>query len=246
MAHPVFDPRRPAWLLAAAVLAATPATGLPGAAHAAAGVATEGADSILGTPGPDLLQGLAGNDSIRGLEGDDNLNGNAGDDSVGGGPGNDVVHGGPGKDRLNGGQGDDTLAGDRDNDTVAGGLGADRFLFDLKSGSDVITDFDSAGGDRIELQANIDYTVVDAPEGFTIKLKDGGSLRLQGVRFAQLGTWLAGPPVAVPAPPPTLTVVPNPPKPPQRVLLAAIVLLAIAFVGLLGVGLVQLVRGPRR
>ncbi|HTI66656.1 MAG TPA: calcium-binding protein [Caulobacteraceae bacterium] len=248
MANPPPDLRRHAWLFAALVLAAAPAAGLA-AVQAGAALATAGPDTLVGGPGADTLQGMGGGDSIRGMEGDDLVNGNGGDDTVGGGPGADVVHGGQGRDRVNGGQGDDTVAGDRDDDTVTGGLGADLFLFDRTSGSDVVTDFASAGGDRIGLPAGADYALADTADGAVVTLTGGGRLRLAGVRVAELGTWLAAPAgataPAVVAARPTLPITANPPAPPRRMLLAAIVALAVAFVGLLSVGLVQLVRGPR-
>jgi hypothetical protein len=182
------------------------------------------------------------------MDGPDVINGNAGDDTVGGGPGDDAVHGGRGRDQVNGGQGNDTVSGDRDNDTIAGGAGADRFEFDPTSGSDLVTDFDSSGGDRIALPPGLDYSVSDTRRGVEIKL-GGALLRLAGVHVGTLGFWLAEPVAATPTPTPagprpSLSPVANPPRPPRPLLLWAIVALAVAFVGLLSVGLVQLVRGP--
>ena len=237
------DARRQASMALAVLLAAVPASGLPTASLAASGPPTAGADTLIGGPEANNIQGLDGADSIRGMDGADLVNGNGGDDTVGGGPGSDEVHGGRGSDMVNGGQGDDTVSGDRDNDTLAGGLGADRFIFDAASGSDVITDFASVGGDRIELPPGAQYVLADTPQGLTITLTDGGQLRLVGMTTATVGTWLASAPATTG---PEAATAEAPAKAPSKVLLAAIVALAIAFVGLLSVGLYQLVRGRRR
>jgi Ca2+-binding RTX toxin-like protein len=235
------DLRRPALALAAALLVA-------GTAHGAdifGPIITDGPDTVIGGAGNETFEGREGADSIRGMEGDDLVYGNGGDDSVGGGPGDDQVRGGRGRDAVNGGQGDDTVSGDRDDDTLTGGLGADRFIFDNLSGNDTILDFNSVDGDRIELPTGMPLTVADTPDGFTIQLgAGGGRLLVAGVKFSAMGTWQAAPLNAA-GPPPQLATVADPPAPPRKLLLAAIVALSIAFVGLLGVGLVQLVRSGR-
>jgi Ca2+-binding RTX toxin-like protein len=99
----------------------------------------------------DLLIGGDGNDTIfsSGGEGNDTISGLGGDDSLDGGRGADVIDGGAGNDRIAGFDGHDTLTG---------GDGADTFVFGLDAAisfqnrnSDVITDFNAAEGDLIDL-----------------------------------------------------------------------------------------------
>jgi serralysin len=93
------------------------------------------------------------------LVGSTHLNGtgNALGNVLNGNTGNNVLNGGAGNDKLNGGAGDDTLIGGIGSDTLTGGTGADRFVFsaldELGKGSarDVITDFSSILGDKIDL-----------------------------------------------------------------------------------------------
>lgn len=68
--------------------------------------------------------------------------------------GNDTLAGGRGDDLLNGDAGLDLLIGDSGDDVLLGGAGADLFRFDPSNGNegdDIIFDFDSAEGDRIQL-----------------------------------------------------------------------------------------------
>lgn len=234
-------PRLPILAMAAALLVA-------GGAHAAdvlTPILTDGPDTVVGGAANETFEGQGGGDSIRGMEGDDVVYGNEGDDSVGGGPGNDQVRGGRGRDVVNGGQGDDTVAGDRDDDILTGGPGADRFVFDNLSGDDTITDFNGADGDRIELPTGMPFTVADTAEGFVIQLgAGGGRLLVAGAKYWTMEDWRAGTPTA-PLLPPRLQTVPNPPEAPHKVLLGLIVVLSLAFVGVLGVALVQLVQSGR-
>jgi Ca2+-binding RTX toxin-like protein len=129
------------------------------------------ADQITGGAGPDQIAGDAleifgqefdvsfvdsygGNDLIDGRGGGDLIWGDAqsmdggfaGDDAINGGTGNDKVWGdfqigqnspGGGNDTVNGGTGDDQLWGGPDDDT---------FVFDRRSGTDQIGDFNSGSG----------------------------------------------------------------------------------------------------
>ena len=57
-----------------------------------------------------------------------------------------------GNDTLNGGAGNDKLYGGAGKDTLTGGAGKDSFVFDTApTGSDTITDFSRAEGDKIQL-----------------------------------------------------------------------------------------------
>lgn len=81
-----------------------------------------------------------------------------GNDSIFGGSGNDVLFGFTGNDIIRGGGGDDVLTGGLGVDRLTGGAGADTFKFlaieDTGAGGarrDVITDFNRAEGDKIDL-----------------------------------------------------------------------------------------------
>lgn len=91
-----------------------------------------GADAMTGAGLDDVLSGLGGRDTLRGNDGNDNLSGGLAADKIYGGAGFDMIRGGAGADLL------------------SGGAGADSFLFaSAADGGDRITDFDSAGGDRL-------------------------------------------------------------------------------------------------
>jgi serralysin len=85
------------------------------------------------------------------------INANAGNDTVIGSAGADVINGLGGLDVLNGGGGNDVVTGGLGIDTMTGGSGADNFVFGrIDSGrtaalGDIITDFLSADGDKIDL-----------------------------------------------------------------------------------------------
>jgi Ca2+-binding RTX toxin-like protein len=93
------------------------------------------------------------------LTGSDNINatGNEVSNRLVGNDGNNILDGGLGADRLEGGLGNDTLIGGMGTDNLTGGAGADTFAFNDWSESgignlrDIITDFSSAQGDKIDL-----------------------------------------------------------------------------------------------
>jgi Ca2+-binding RTX toxin-like protein len=122
----------------------------------------------LNFTGNDFNQYMSGN------EGDNVLNGLGGADNLDGRGGNDL---------LLGGEGDDLFFGGAGVDTMSGGGGADQFVYRLTSetGSapgafDVITDFDAAQGDRInvsgmdanwQVAGNQDWTFIGTGGPFT-------------------------------------------------------------------------------
>ncbi|WP_161790307.1 calcium-binding protein [Inquilinus limosus] len=113
----------------------------------AAGDTYSGIENLIGSRFDDILSGDAGNNIVSGWIGNDRLLGLDGGDQVFGGDGNDVIDGGAGQD------------------TLYGGAGADRFVFSALGDSgigakaDLVTDFSSAEGDKIDLSA------VDADTG---------------------------------------------------------------------------------
>ncbi|TPO11074.1 DUF5801 repeats-in-toxin domain-containing protein, partial [Mesorhizobium sp. B1-1-5] len=121
--------------------------------HLADNGSASGAPVDLNNPAPGSIGGgdAAGDTltNIQGLiggSGDDHLYGNSGDNYLSGGAGNDTLVGGAGNDLLVGGAGADTLTG---------GIGADTFKLDHLelSINDLITDYNSADGDKIDLTA---------------------------------------------------------------------------------------------
>jgi Ca2+-binding RTX toxin-like protein len=69
--------------------------------------------------------------------------------------GNDRLVGRGGNDTIVGGSGDDVIVGGAGLDQVYGGSGADLFVFDKDDGVDVLFDFSTSEGDRIQLRADL-------------------------------------------------------------------------------------------
>jgi hypothetical protein len=104
----------------------------------------DGDETFLGTDAGEAVFGGKGNDTIFGLGG------------------NDLLIGGSGNDTLNGGDGDDVLIGLGGSDVLIGGRGADRFVWTaLSDGIDTIVDFNSAEGDRLDLEKFFRGTAFD-------------------------------------------------------------------------------------
>ncbi|SLN27803.1 Poly(beta-D-mannuronate) C5 epimerase 1 [Roseivivax jejudonensis] len=160
---------------------------------------TAGDDTIEAAAGFDnIIAGNAGNDAIIGAALADVLLGNAGADTIRSGVGDDTLFGSEDADRLFGEAGDDALDGDLDDDwlfggsgadTLTGGTGADIFFFrsdGLDGAADVITDYDAAAGDVIEMSGI-------APAG-TVLTQAGpdAELLVDGQPVASLTETLAG------------------------------------------------------
>jgi Ca2+-binding RTX toxin-like protein len=79
------------------------------------------------------------------------LTGNSGANTLNGFAGVDVLVGNGGADRLNGGVGADRITGGKGADTLIGGGGIDTFVFSAGDGSDRITDYSVAAGDKLRL-----------------------------------------------------------------------------------------------
>jgi Ca2+-binding RTX toxin-like protein len=168
--------------------------------------------AIDGGNGRDALWTSGGDDRIEGGNDGDWLSGGAGNDIIYGGYSTggdtnavvdvwtvkdvtgkftDLIDGGAGNDQLFGGSGNDLLAGGNGNDTMTGGAGADSFLFRKPAGtwgSDTVTDFSHAAGDRL-IAFNWDKTAVtmaDTADGLKIDYLLGGSITLTGVTVASV------------------------------------------------------------
>lgn len=118
--------------------------------------------------------------------GADTLTGGAGGDTLIAAGGNDSVAGGDGGDSLSGGVGKDTLAGGSGDDTLSGGGGADQFVFG--GGADKITDFSSAGGDRVVIQDD-SFTVSNHAGGAVVDFGAGDQITFENVGQSNLGDW---------------------------------------------------------
>lgn len=169
-----------------------------------------GSDFLDGGIGADILDGGAGNDTLLGGDGHDRLLGGMDVDRLFGGAGNDHLDGGSGGDRLEGGAGNDTLAGGAGNDALLGGLGndrlmggfgkdqmtggmgADHFVFTNRldsgagpAGRDVITDFNRAQGDKINLFAMDANHRLSGNQAFEFVGTDGFSGSAGELRYQQ-------------------------------------------------------------
>lgn len=98
--------------------------------------------------------GGSGNDALLGNSAANTLTGNAGDDILIGRGGNDLLLGGDGVDTVRGGDGLDVATLGGGNDTFVADKESTRIATKLGNMSvDIITDFDAAGDDIIDLSA---------------------------------------------------------------------------------------------
>jgi len=120
--------------------------------------------------GNDIVRGAIRDSVVLGGSGDDRLELSQGYGSIiDGGSGDDRIaiegistdmqlFGGTGEDILIGGSGNDTISGGTGSDVLRGGKGADTFVFDVSSfgrGTDLVSDFNRAEGDKIQLASAI-------------------------------------------------------------------------------------------
>ncbi|MCC5662998.1 hemolysin-type calcium-binding protein [Nostoc sp. CHAB 5784] len=105
---------------------------------------------------------VSSNDVINGLGGDDTIDGRSGDDLLRGGEGNDTLFGGDGNDILVGGIG---------NDYLTGGSGIDRFVLEVVSGTDTISDF-TDGEDLIKLSGTLSFAQLNITQGTGVNVND--------------------------------------------------------------------------
>ncbi|MNZ92304.1 Poly(beta-D-mannuronate) C5 epimerase 6 [compost metagenome] len=114
--------------------------------------------------------GGSGSDTLLNFE---NLTGSNYNDRLTGNTAGNTLSGGAGNDILNGGAGNDLLIGGLGADRLTGGTGADRFDFNVLSEMgvgalrDVIVDFKTAEGDKVELSTLDANTLTAANEAFS-------------------------------------------------------------------------------
>jgi len=148
-------------------------------------VGGSGADTMVGGTGDDVYSADAGTDVVveNPGEGTDTVMSTAtytlsanvenltltGTSAINGtgNTANNVILGNSGNNSLSGGLGDDSLAGGAGNDTLSGGAGADHFIFADGGGTDSITDFSSAEGDKIDLVGIDADTTTSGDQAFT-------------------------------------------------------------------------------
>ena len=153
----------------------------------------QGDDTASGGDGDDWVVGGKDNDRLTGDAGSDIAYGNLGNDVLDGGAGADIVRGGQGDDVLAGGDGDDWLSGDRGADNITGGAGADVFHSFTDAGIDLITDFNFAEGDRVQLDPGTQYTLAQVGADTVVTMTGGGQLVLAGVQLSALPAgWIFG------------------------------------------------------
>jgi Ca2+-binding RTX toxin-like protein len=100
-----------------------------------------------------------------------------------------TLTGNSGSNVLDGGAGNDVLVGGKGADTLIGGAGVDRFDFNyltdspIGAGRDVISDFSSADGDKIDLSTLDANTGVSGNQAFTF-IGDAAFSAAGQIRFA--------------------------------------------------------------
>ncbi|MGR3602019.1 MAG: VWA domain-containing protein [Heliomarina sp.] len=142
-------------------------------------------ESLIGSSYHDVLTGNGKANTIRGLNGSDTLSGEGG---------KDFLIGNRGNDNLNGGRGKDTLRGESGNDTLTGGAKADRFVFGIGDGRDVITDFQVRGkAEKVDLKefevasfSDLKGLMSDKKGNTVINFDDGERLILQNLSTSDL------------------------------------------------------------
>jgi Ca2+-binding RTX toxin-like protein len=154
----------------------------------------KGDDVIVGRSRTgDWLLGGQGNDQIdaSASSGHNFLNGNLGTVTVAGGTAGDILRGGQGDDVIGGGAGDDLIFGDLGGNTITGGAGADTFHNGAGVARDLVTDFNLAEGDRVQIDAGLTYTAAQAGADVEVAVSNGDVIVLQGANLSALGGgWL--------------------------------------------------------
>jgi hypothetical protein len=145
-----------------------------------------GSDTLHGNEGDDWVVGGKDNDEVNGDAGNDLVYGNIGADTLDGGDGNDTVRGGQGDDSISGGAGDDMIFGDKGADTMTGGEGADTFHFSAGAGNDVVTDFNAADGDKVQVAEGSVFKVSQDGSDVVIEAPNGDTMTLQNVQLSDL------------------------------------------------------------
>jgi Ca2+-binding RTX toxin-like protein len=140
------------------------------------------------------VTGADGTDTVTNME---NLIGSAYNDRLDGTNSANSIEGGLGADTLFGYSGSDTLTGGAGNDALDGGADADAFMFDTGSGVDLVYNFATVQGDKINLKSGLNGSGITSAAqalaattdvgGFaTVNLGSGHTVTLVGVTTASL------------------------------------------------------------
>jgi Ca2+-binding RTX toxin-like protein len=147
----------------------------------------KGNDTIDGgSGGSDFLVGGQGNDSITAHTGGNQVLGNLGADTLVGGNGFDIIRGGQGDDVITAGSGNQYISGDLGNDTETGGSGADLFHGSQTIGTDEITNFSYAKGDRVELDPGTVFHTSQVGANTVVDMGGGNEMILDNVQLSSL------------------------------------------------------------
>lgn len=165
-----------------------------------------GNDLINGNQGDDSINGRGGNNTLLGGQGNDFIdagiygsrgnivNGNLGNDTItshynSSYQNHDTLRGGQGDDLIIGNRGD-WIAGDLGSNTLTGGQSADTFC--AGAGHDLVTNFSTAGGDRVLLLApGVTYSTSQVGADVEINFSNGGQMVLQNTQMSSLGAgWI--------------------------------------------------------
>jgi Ca2+-binding RTX toxin-like protein len=129
----------------------------------AAGDTYNSIEGLVGSAFGDFLEGDFQRNELYGGDGQDFLNGQGNNDTLYGGDKGDTLVGHTGNDTIYGENGNDFIIGGAGIDILSGGADADTFIFNPgdtgfspASGMDVITDFKSFEGDKIDLRGMMD------------------------------------------------------------------------------------------
>jgi Ca2+-binding RTX toxin-like protein len=146
----------------------------------------QGDDTITGGPGLDWLYGGQGNDLITTGSATTMVFGNLGNDTLNAGAGADTIRAGQGDDVVSAGGGNDWISGDRGSDTLTGGAGADTFHGFSGAGLDLVTDFNAAEGDHVQLDPGTTYSLRQSGADTIVDMGAGDQLVLQHTVLSSL------------------------------------------------------------
>jgi serralysin len=151
------------------------------------GTVQDGYGSVDHLANIEQIQGSTFNDVITGDAQANILIGGGGSDSLSGGDGADRLEDtGNGFTTLNGGSGDDWMVAGVGNDALTGGTGADTFHSSAGAGTDVVTDFSYAQGDRVMLDHGTTFTVAQSGADVVVDMGNGDQLVVQNTTLASL------------------------------------------------------------
>lgn len=127
--------------------------------------------------------GDAAGDTLTNIEG---LAGSGHSDTLVGDNADNSIDGRSGPDSLSGGGGNDTIDGGSDNDQYWGGSGADRFVFRMDHGDDVVEDFE-VGADTVEFDYIDQSSLVFSNDGADTTITHNlGTVVVKGVTWSSL------------------------------------------------------------